>query len=69
MKIMKNKFTKDIENVSSIMNLEEDNTDFTDPFNKEDRIWMNLYLIEQQLKTIKWVLIILLVVIVLKFIS
>jgi len=57
---MQTKFTKDIENSSKAFNL--DDKDYSDPFNKDDRNWINMYFIQEQLKTIKWVLIIIAVI-------
>jgi len=57
---MQTKFTKDIENSSKALNL--DDKDYLDPFNKDDRNWINMYFIQEQLKTIKWVLIIIAVI-------
>jgi hypothetical protein len=57
------KFTKDIENIknSRLLRIEEDE-DYSEPHLKDDRIFLNLYLIEGQLKTIKWVLVIIAVI-------
>ena len=57
---MQTKFTKDIENSSKALNL--DDKDYSDHFNKDDRNWINMYFIQEQLKTIKWVLIIIAVI-------
>ena len=60
---MDKKFTKDIENSKTVfMDLESEKKDYTDPFNKDERNWINMYFIQEQLKTIKWVLIIIAII-------
>lgn len=54
---MTTKFKKDIENVENYKGLKlDDNTDYTDSVNERERIWINTYFIQQQLKAIKWTL-------------
>ena len=54
---MEKKFDRDIKMIkdSRVLNL-DDNKDYTEPFNKDDRTFINLYFIERQLKAIKWAL-------------
>jgi len=56
-KNMETKFKKDITNIEKSKVLNLDDTDYTDPFNKDERNWINMYFIQEQLKTIKLVLI------------
>jgi hypothetical protein len=53
------KFIKDIENIkkSRLFRIEE-NDDYSEPHLRDDRIFINLYFIEAQLKTIKWILVV-----------
>ena len=59
---METKFKKDIENIENSRSLRLGNTDYTDPFNKDERNWINMYFIQEQLKVIKLILIIIAII-------
>lgn len=51
---MKNeRWRKDLDNVENVIS-DLDKKDYTDPWNREDRIWLNMYLIERQLTIANW---------------
>jgi hypothetical protein len=61
---MNQKFNKDIEEIKNDRHFRafDWNKDYTDDFNKDDRIWINTYFITRQLKVIKWILIVIVII-------